>query len=103
MVAKNNKKKLNETKQVIQQIIFGDKAKIKGDIVCSDNVKIDKRKTKTTIKNSNTGKGNYSSEKHTDVTTEVNINNNNETVKKILGGKGCLIKKKKVKKQTNKT
>lgn len=92
---KQQKKKLNETKQVIQQIIFGDKAKIKGDIVCSDNVKIDKRKTKTTIKNSNTGKGNYSSEKHTDVKTEVNINNNNETVKKNPWWKRLFNKKEK--------
>lgn len=92
---KQQKKKLNETKQVIQQIIFGDKAKIKGDIVCSDNVKIDKRKTKTTTKNSNTGKGNYSSEKHTDVKTEVNINNNNKTVKKNPWWKRLFNKKEK--------
>ena len=92
---KQQKKKLNETKQVIQQIIFGDKAKIKGDIICSDNVKIDKRKTKTTTKNSNTGKGNYSSEKHTDVKTEVNINNNNKTVKKNPWWKRLFNKKEK--------
>ena len=92
---KQQKKKLNETKQVIQQIIFGDKAKIKGDIICSNNVKIDKRKTKTTTKNSNTGKGIYSSEKHTDVKTEVNINNNNKTVKKNPWWKRLFNKKEK--------
>ena len=58
---KQSKKKINDTKQVIQQIIFGEKSKFKGSIIGTDSSKTDNKKIKTITKNSNTGNGNYSS------------------------------------------
>lgn len=70
---KVSKKKIDEVKQDIKVIIIEGKAKIKDSNIGTDNSKVDKKKTKTINKNSNTGKGNNYVEKHTDIESEVNI------------------------------
>ena len=71
------------------------------DIQTFDNLSIKSRnlgnetKINKKINKSNTGKGNYSSEKHTDVNTEINITNNNKTSGKNSWWKRLFHKKEK--------
>lgn len=69
---KMSKKKANEVKEEINLIVNGDVNISKSQVALNDS-KIDNRKTTTKNKNSNTGKGTNSVEKHTDIKTDVKI------------------------------
>ena len=69
---KISKKKANEVKDEINLIVNGN-VKISKSQVALKDLKIDNRKTTTKNKNSNTGKGTNSVEKHTDIKTDVKI------------------------------
>ena len=82
---KNTKEEIDNIKQDIKVIIFGDKANIKNSSLITDSLKVDNTKTKIT--KSNTGKGNNNLTTQTQINTEVNIEKSQEP-KKV-----CWLKK----------